>query len=234
MFDPKYLNIDAKDVLPDNDTLSRYLGYENKNHDFISILEEILSESQEKMDIQAGYRMMTEKVLISGGLLKIDGTDLEPGKVICGELLSIEGVIIFALTLGTEFDNWSRTTFNSGDPARGYIIDSTGSITAENTAEFLHNFIKKHLQKAGLKCTNKFSPGYCGWNVAQQKSLLSLLPEEFCGISLTESALMKPLKSISGIIGIGKNVEHLDYPCSECSKPDCQYSSQEGRYAKFS
>ncbi|MCK7538940.1 MAG: hypothetical protein MZV63_52410 [Marinilabiliales bacterium] len=46
--------------------------------------------------------------------------------------------------------------------------------------------------------TNRFSPGYCGWDVAEQHKLFSFFKDNFCGITLTESALMNPVKSVSG------------------------------------
>jgi hypothetical protein len=57
--------------------------------------------------------------------------------------------------------------------------------------------------------------------VKDQFKLFSLLPENFCGIRLTDSALMIPIKSVSGIIGIGENVERKNYPCEICNMKDC-------------
>jgi hypothetical protein len=41
--------------------------------------------------------------------------------------------------------------------------------------------------------------------VAEQHKLFSLLPPGICGITLSDSALMHPIKSVSGITGIGKH-----------------------------
>jgi hypothetical protein len=54
--------------------------------------------------------------------------------------------------------------------------------------------------------------------VSDQHDLFSLLPEDFCGIRLTESAMMVPVKSVSGIIGIGPGVERVDYQCKNCQQ----------------
>jgi hypothetical protein len=72
-----------------------------------------------------------------------------------------------------------------------------------------------------MKITNRYSPGYCGWDVSDQHKLFSLLPNNFCGIKLTENALMIPIKSVSAVIGIGKNVERKDYQCSICEIEFC-------------
>jgi len=81
-------------------------------------------------------------------------------------------------------------------------------------------------KKKGLHITNRFSPGYCGWNVKEQHKLFQLLPPKFCGISLSDSALMIPIKSISGIIGMGDHVIVSDYPCDVCHEENCIYRSR--------
>ena len=71
------------------------------------------------------------------------------------------------------------------------------------------------------KTTNRYSPGYCGWNVSDQQKLFALLPKNFCGVSLNENSMMLPVKSISAVIGIGKTVEKKDYQCSICDVEFC-------------
>lgn len=65
----------------------------------------------------------------------------------------------------------------------------------------------------GMVTTNRFNPGYCGWDVTEQHKLFSLMADNYCGIRLTESALMDPVKSGSGFIGIGKSVKRVPYTC---------------------
>jgi cobalamin-dependent methionine synthase I len=83
--------------------------------------------------------------------------------------------------------------------------------------------LEKNIIDAGKKITNRYSPGYCGWDVAEQHKLFQLIPDNYCGIHLTPSALMDPVKSISGMIGIGENVRSNPYTCKMCDMKDCVY-----------
>ena len=70
--------------------------------------------------------------------------------------------------------------------------------------------------------TNRFSPGYCGWHVSEQQRLFRLFGTESpCGVSLTDSSLMVPIKSVSGVIGLGPEVRKLEYSCGLCDYKDC-------------
>ena len=63
----------------------------------------------------------------------------------------------------------------------------------------------KKQEHLALNSTNRYSPGYCGWHVSEQHKFFAFLPQNYCGIELSDSALMKPVKSVSAIIGIGKD-----------------------------
>jgi hypothetical protein len=72
----------------------------------------------------------------------------------------------------------------------------------------------------------RYSPGYCGWHISGQKMLFQFLRPEEIGISLLESFLMKPLKSVTGVLIAGKKTVHVFKPefpfCSECKDHSCQ------------
>jgi cobalamin-dependent methionine synthase I len=94
---------------------------------------------------------------------------------------------------------------------------------AEAASDIVQNELGKSAAISGNRITNRYSPGYCGWQVVEQHKLFQLIPDNFCGIRLTESALMDPVKSVSGIIGIGEKVKINPYTCRMCDMPDCVY-----------
>ena len=98
-----------------------------------------------------------------------------------------------------------------------------GSIVVESAMDIIQEHLKLWMKEQGLKFTNRYSPGYCGWELKEQSKLFGLLPENFCGISLSDSMLMKPIKSVSGIIGIGENVIYDQYTCNYCRDVNCLY-----------
>ena len=75
----------------------------------------------------------------------------------------------------------------------------------------------------GFVISRRFSPGYCDWDVSQQKMIFEAVNADSIGVHLTDECLMIPKKSISGIIGIGHSEGGLeDYnPCTTCDKRDC-------------
>jgi len=93
-------------------------------------------------------------------------------------------------------------------------------------AEFVHNEIRKVAEDNRVKITNRFSPGYCQWYVSEQSKLFSLMPEDRLTVKLSDSSLMNPVKSVSGIIGIGEKVIFRDHDCLQCGMKDCIFSNR--------
>jgi cobalamin-dependent methionine synthase I len=141
--------------------------------------------------------------------------------MIARQLKHSDFAAIFACTAGPNLENWSKKLIAEGEAVNGYIVDALGSESVELAINKIETILAEKMRIRGYQITNRFSPGYCGWPTNDQHTLFSLLPKQFCGISLTSSALMLPIKSISGIIGIGAHVKRMAYPCTICDMSDC-------------
>ncbi len=147
--------------------------------------------------------------------------EFECGKTIAGLMKRSTEVAIFVATAGEEFQEWIDEQAATGDILNTFIIDSIGSMIAEAVGDYLEQRLEEELKERGLLHTNRFSPGYCGWNITEQRKLFGILPEGVCSIKLNDSCLMHPIKSISGFIGVGESVITKKYGCSICQKLDC-------------
>ena len=147
--------------------------------------------------------------------------DFEMGNIILRQLRGSEAFALFICTSGLEFEAYQQRLKEQGDMVRVFIADALGSVIAEKCADQMEKALQESIDKLGWMHTNRFSPGYCGWHVSQQQLLFPLFQGHTCGVTLTDSSLMLPIKSVSGIIGLGKNVRHLDYTCGLCDFKQC-------------
>lgn len=149
--------------------------------------------------------------------------------IVFRQIQEADEVALFICTAGPVIGEMSRQSMKEGDLLRGYIYDVIGSEVVENAADRMQAELRAEAASHGKMITNRFSPGYCGWDVAEQHKLFSFFKENFCGITLTESALMNPVKSVSGIIGIGKNVKFAPYQCHVCDDKHCIYRNKKSK-----
>ena len=218
--------ISINDVAIDKNEIGLSLGYTEGNipEHFSELIDEITSQIPQYCDIRAGYRLVdversperNDGLLIGNKFFKLD-------KIVTGQLKKSEKAALFICTIGPGLETRSKQLLNSGDIMLSYLVDIAASVTAESVTNILHDKIKAQMQKSGLNVTNRYSPGYCNWSVSEQHLLFSFFPENFCEVSLTESALMIPIKSVSGIIGVGHEVKWKDYICDRCGIKDCTY-----------
>jgi hypothetical protein len=154
--------------------------------------------------------------------LILDGVSFSVGRIIARQLRRSQSFAIFVATAGEEFERWAKQLNDEGDMLRTVIADCLGTIVAEKAADAMEVALQQSMDAKGWLHTNRYSPGYCGWHVSEQQRLFSLMPDERpCGVTLTESSLMLPIKSVSGVIGLGPDVRHQDYTCGLCSYADC-------------
>ena len=147
--------------------------------------------------------------------------DFDMGKIILRQLRGSEAYALFICTAGVEYEAYQQRLKEQGDMVRVFIADALGSVIAEKCADQMEIALQESIDKLGWKHTNRFSPGYCGWHVSQQQLLFPLFQGHTCGVKLTDSSLMVPIKSVSGIIGLGEKVRKLEYTCGLCDFKQC-------------
>jgi len=194
------------------------------------LINEITEEFLPLGDIKAEYRVFNEISLSrENKTLQIEGITFNIKPIISRQIKEAEEAALFICTAGPVIGEMSRSSMKGGDLLKGYVYDVIGSEVVEAAADMMQEELLKEVAVCGMKITNRFSPGYCGWDVAEQHKLFSFFKDNFCGITLTESALMNPIKSVSGIIGIGRNVRYTAYQCKLCGDKNCIYRNKKSR-----
>ena len=129
----------------------------------------------------------------------MNGCRLQTGRIITPCLENAELCALFVATAGEEFERFQQTVKKSGQIVEEFLLDALGSAIAEATVREACKAIEKEFGAKGLGISYPYSPGYCGWKVSDQQILFSLLPNQPCGVSLTASSLMCPIKSVNFI-----------------------------------
>jgi hypothetical protein len=119
-----------------------------------------------------------------------------------------EALALFVATLGEPICDEISQAFRRNDFPLGSMLDATASEAADLMAQRLEEIFRERLNSRGSfghpLATLRFSPGYCGWDMSGQRSLFEATHPSTIGISLNESFLMRPIKSVSGVIIAGK------------------------------
>lgn len=186
------------------------------------VVAAVIPEAPAHARIQAGYVLIpSERCAVGVDQVRCDSVVFATGTLIAKQLRAAEALALFVATAGPGLEKWSKELMAEGEFVNGFVVDTLGSETAELAAEWLMQKLADVVSSRHWGLTNRFSPGYCGWSVAEQHKLFSLLPPGFCDIVLTPTALMVPIKSVSGIVGLGNCCRPEGYVCSLCEREDC-------------
>jgi len=220
------LNISFSDLKINTAQIERSLGYkEGESEETISeMIHKVLKDAESVCQVKAEYAVYPiMKANEVEKTIEINNIVFNLKKIVFGQIKRSDSVAVFLCTAGKEIGIRSREAMKGGDLLTGYIYDIVGSEIADQAADIMQNRLREVITGEGKSITNRYSPGYCDWDVAEQHKLFQLMPDNYCGIKLNSSALMDPEKSVSGFIGIGKNVRYNEYTCGLCDMKDCIY-----------
>lgn len=217
-----------KEIAPSPEEIGTFLKIDSseKEHPANVFTGEILNKLHDNNEITGGYKLLTvDDLNVKEGFVACNNVKLKLGRQVCSYLRKSEYAALFVCTAGDIFTELTQQFNRRGDMLEAYITDSIGSLTVEKAMDDIQLQLEKKMAKQDLRITNRYSPGYCNWPVFGQKELFTLLGATDFPVSLTETCLMKPIKSVSGIIGIGKEVRKSEYACAVCGDKNCIYKS---------
>ena len=206
--------------------VSRLLGYGRPRDLSRRLLRSIETSLEKSHQLIKPRVLYAEKPIRSTG----DGTlVLENNVIIRSRKLSkacgkCDRAAIFVATIGRGIDSLIRKLMEQKKVAEAYILDAIGSTAAEQTVDAFQRKYTAVRSQRGEGTTLRFSPGYCDWKVEEQKKLFNVIDNSLIGVELSESYLMNPRKSVSGIFGIGRRDEigHVPTnPCVMCGMRHC-------------
>lgn len=137
------------------------------------------------------------------------GDMIFPSRQLAGNLRGCQSVVLMAATIGPGADFLIRRA-EATDMLDAAILQAAGAAMAESWCDLVNRKINDIMKEKGLWPRPRFSPGYGDVPLALQKDFSSRLSlPASCGISLTETLLMVPSKSVTAFIGFSEKKE----PC---------------------
>lgn len=187
------------------------------------------TETDEDYPVNVAFReimpLLRDNSDIAGGYIirKAEDTLLNTGTQIQGYLRGASHLALFVCTAGQVFSRLTEQYNKDSAYLEAFIVDAIGSLTVENAMNKIQAQLETFANENGMQVSNRYSPGYCNWHLSGQRELFGYMENIPVKVSLTESCLMLPIKSVSGIIGIGKNIRKREYACQICKNKNCIY-----------
>lgn len=114
-------------------------------------------------------------------------------------------VYLMAATIGPQVDALIRRA-NVCDPPYAAVLQATGAMYIEKFVDYINDLIKKEVAsaggKVGAKTRPRYSPGFGDVPLDLQKVFFRLLPCARIGLSLMDTLIMAPEKSVTAFIGV--------------------------------
>ena len=212
----------------DKGKVYRSLGYGNGHGPSLpisSLIDEEIEEAYGFIHPSCSYQLMDIKrvrrprVTLENGI-----TTTITSEVLSWVLYPCQQAVIFVSSIGHGLEERVSQLMKEGEILKPTVLDAIGSEAAEKTACHLQEIVRELATSNGAEITLRYSPGYCDWDITQQRILFEIMDSTPIEVSLNKECLMMPRKSISGIIGLGWGEKHRLRlsPCRFCTKQDCK------------
>ncbi|MDD6881380.1 MAG: vitamin B12 dependent-methionine synthase activation domain-containing protein [Firmicutes bacterium] len=198
----------------------RYMNAEN-NAETVSIIEECLKELHSKLSYKVCYDQFA--ITLNGNLVDLGFTTIESDNL-SNNLKDCQSVIIFAATIGIEIDRLIAR-YGRLSPVKALAFQAIGAERIESLCNEFNREMTLEQSGLGFYTRARFSPGYGDLELSYQKDIFRVLDcSRKIGLSLNDSLLMSPSKSVTAIIGVS-NIEKncTKKGCSSCEKRDCSF-----------
>lgn len=209
------------------------LGY--VHYDAVRVLkapEEMEAECHEVTDLLNGV-MKPESLIafyndmeVGMASISFGGIRFDCGTKIASALQGSSAAAVFVATLGSEVTELYNRLQGESDFLKAYWLDLLANEAVDCMTGRIRSLVAAHASQSGLSTTSNWGPGYCQWQLTEQRRLLDLIPGSARLVTLTDSMLMQPMKSLAGVIGIGSEVKYHVSNCADCALPHCFYKSQ--------
>lgn len=135
-------------------------------------------------------------------------------------------MLVGVVTIGDFLEKKVSELLSQGKYPQALALDAVGTVAVEDFSREVRKLACQEVTEQGFKTSRHFSPGYGGWVVSQQEIIFKSIPADNIGVRLTEGCMMLPQKSLSWVIGAGKEIivnSEEDNNCKDCQSKSCNY-----------
>ncbi len=157
------------------------------------------------------------------GTIQSDPPLVVEGSSIRKHLASSVRVAVMGVTIGEGVERRSAALFKDGNYTVGLLVDAAATTAVEQVADQINDLIVKAAAAGGYTTTWRFSPGYGNWPLDVQPALAAIIGAEEIGLTVTDTCMLFPRKSVTAIIGYmpGGATLQTKRGCTSCGQRDC-------------
>lgn len=140
--------------------------------------------------------------------------------------------VLTVVSAGKECEERAGQFWREGKPDEYFFMEMFGSAVVEHLVAVAAGRICAWADGQVMVALPNYSPGYSGWDVAEQPKLWKLIRQSnghFPGeLDVLESGMLRPKKSLLTVFGLTRHLDKVRpasklIPCENCSLPGCQF-----------
>ncbi len=186
---------------PDRREILRYMGCKTQNDEINALIDrslDICCDALRYDTVSSSYSIKRDGDMLDLGFGTVQSGDL--AKCLDG----CEYIVLFAATLGIELDRLIAR-YGKTEPSVSVCLQAIGAERIEALCDAFCSQLRADAAQKGYTIRPRFSAGYGDLSLDHQRQIFSCLGcSKSIGLTLNDSLLMSPSKSVTAIVGIKK------------------------------
>jgi hypothetical protein len=196
-----------------------------------SLIEELLAtvENNHLLQPAAAYQYYTLTGM-SGAQISLEGDKAVHGPALPALFPEAKELAVIICTIGPKLEKQASEYTQNGEALRGMMLDGIGSAAVDMLVPEVLKPIAAEVAPRGYEISSPVNPGMPGFAMTEQWNLMELSQASKIGVSLTQSGILIPRKSVSMVVGIGTRMTRWTQAqvCTRCSlRETCPYKVKE-------
>lgn len=201
----------------------RYLGH--RGQAVGDNVERLIAECKQELEYTATPRSIWRAYPLKVREQEIDMVCFRTrSRNLVRNLRDCEEVLLFGATLGSQVDVLLQR-YGKLQMSKAVVMQAAAVAMLETYCDEVNETLKNDYMKNGRYLRPRFSPGYGDFPLQCQPEIAAALElNKRIGVTLTDSLLMAPSKSVTAVIGISPVPRDCSIQgCETCGKRDCAY-----------
>jgi hypothetical protein len=183
------------------------------------------------------YAREAQSAQTDGASVEIEGVRFPSGVLRRRfEKAAVGSAVLAAVSAGPEIEHETQRLWLEDRPDEYYFLEVLGSAVVEQLIAITGERLCAWAELGEMAVLPHYSPGYAGWDIAEQSRLLGLL-NAAGGLSFKlealESGALRPKKSLLAVFGLTRHTEGVRrltemVACGNCSLGACQLRRMTG------
>ncbi len=166
------------------------------------IARQMAAVAETLLEPRGWLRRLSVRSVDPHGQVTLDDGVVFHSRALAHRLAGATEAVLLVLTIGAALERRAQALVREEHLVEGLLLDTAGWVAIDGLLRDVRQLLAADARRRGYRLTARMAPGFAGWALEEQRLLFAAFAGSALTVRLTESCVMRPSKSVSGLYGL--------------------------------